>query len=106
MAQFVELIGSIRDGEAIPRLDAELTELMDAICTHQAAGTMTLKLKITPDKLDNFRVVGVRVDYQVETKPPTEKAGTSTFYVLENGELTRNNPRQMALEMEVNRVNG
>jgi hypothetical protein len=106
MASFLALLADMRNGEAIPRLDDELTELMDSICEHQAAGTMVLKLKITPDKLENFRVVGVKVEYAIEAKPPTEKAGTSVFYVGEKGELSRENARQMNLEMQVEEAHG
>lgn len=106
MASFLALLADMRNGEAIPRLDNELTELMDAIREHQSAGTMVLKLKVTPDKLENFRVVGVKVEYAIETKPPTEKAGTSVFYVGEKGDLTRENPRQTSLELEIQEAHG
>lgn len=73
----------------------ELTALLKAIRETNKPGSITLTLKITPDKgSDGERVV---IAGSVATKKPAFDPRTSIFFLDEAGGLHRTDPNQHAL---------
>ncbi|MFJ8966084.1 hypothetical protein ACIRG5_42510 [Lentzea sp. NPDC102401] len=79
----------------------ELTELLKAVRETNKPGSITITLKITPDKgSGGERVV---VAGSVTTKKPAFDPRTSIFFLDEDGGMHRNDPRQHELfEQESN----
>lgn len=75
------------DGE----LTAELSELVAAVSHHNKAGTLTLKLKVTPAGSGSRSVT---VSGKVDTSPPEPDPEVGYFYVGPGGGLFREDPYQ------------
>jgi len=95
MADFLEVIGEMRNGDVLVDCSARLTELVESIEATGGKGKMTLTLDFKPGRLgDNGRVVDVEVEHTITLKKPERKPGVSVFFVTQNSKLTRQDPRQ------------
>jgi len=91
---FVDVLSMLRRGTALIELDDELERLVEAVEETGKAGTLTLKLKITPKKHDS-KVLEL-ADTVLVTAPKPDVA-TTTAWVSADGRLTRRDPRQPEL---------
>lgn len=83
------------EGDLIPIMDqagAKFAELINAVCTHNKAGKLTLKIDVKPSTAGTL---AIRADVAV-TKPK----GQSLLWPTPEGNLLAEDPRQMKLEMK------
>jgi hypothetical protein len=76
-------------GVTIPQLDRELAMLVQKVQCAGRAGTLTLKIKVSPNAKR-----GVRIEDEVSVKEPKMETGVSFFFTDASGTLLRNDPNQ------------
>lgn len=95
---FLEFLQTFRRGELLHAADVKLSELVEAISETQGGGTMTLKIKIKPNKAGQIEIVP-----DVSISKPTRALGTGIYFASDEGRLTRRDPNQMDIEDEIER---
>lgn len=89
MATLTETLAGIRRGKFLGQADEALTELLKKIAEHQAGGEIQITLKF------DFKTDGQLVcKPKVKLKSPMPESGDAIFYVTDDGELERSDPRQ------------
>lgn len=91
---FIALLQGKTGGVMLADLDEQLAQLVRTVQTTRKSGTLTYKVKITP----NARA-GVKIDDELSLKEPKAEAGVSFFFADENGALLKNDPRQTTLPL-------
>lgn len=94
--QFHQVLGDIRAGELNEELTAGLTELVQAVQNTQKAGSLTLKIKITPTKGLAFEI-----DDEVVLKLPELAKPTTILFPTVEGNLVVQNPMQKQLPLQM-----
>lgn len=99
MAQSIaHVLSQIRGGQALTDGNDLLHDLTKAVKATGKKGTLTLTIVVEPDKTDDT-VVTLQPD--VTIKKPKRAYPKGIFYVNDKtGELTREDPRQIELELE------
>lgn len=92
----LDLIADIRRGKVAADLTEELHALIAACVDTGKKGELLLKLTIEPDK--NAPQERFNVDGRVVAKTPVRSQRPSLFFVTDDGNLTRTDPRQEAFE--------
>ena len=90
------IIGILENGEVVPRLSKELLETFLALKEHtgdrpkvKAKGSVTLKLNI--EVVDGT----VTIEADIGSKRPKQVHGSSHFWMLEDGSLSTQHPKQI-----------
>lgn len=97
---FAAVIQEQRSGLLHSELSHELASLVSAVLSTGKAGTLTLAVKVTPNK-DG---VTVMVTDKVTVKMPEGERGAAVFFVQGDGNLVRRDPRQLEMPLrEVSR---
>lgn len=88
-------LADMRTGAVLIDVNDKFNELMNAVRATAAKGEISITLKVTPTK-KNFggSVAEVSIEHTVKSKIPELKVGTSTFFVSEEGRLSRDMPGQ------------
>jgi hypothetical protein len=95
---FLNVLTDAQDGGVVHTLDERYGELLAAVLQHKAGGTMSLKVKVTPEKYNGRgEVIMVGLDFQCEVKKPALQPGEALFFVSDEGHLCRNPPGQEEL---------
>ena len=92
---FAAFLQQQRNGGLHGELSDALAELVNAAQETQKPGTITLTVKVTPSK-DGETVV---VTDKLVSKLPEGDRGAAIFYVEGDGNLVRENPRQIKLPL-------
>jgi hypothetical protein len=96
LGNFLGMMQSKTGGVTLAELDIELAALVRATKATGKAGTLTLKIKVTPNAK-----AGVKIDDELTVKTPKESLGSAYFFTDENGALMRNDPNQTTLPLVV-----
>lgn len=90
------ILGILENGEVVPRLSTELTETFLALKEHtgdrpkaKAKGSVTLKLNI--EVVDGT----VTIEAEIASKRPKPVHGSSHFWLLDDGSLSTQHPKQI-----------
>lgn len=98
MAQSVlHLLSQIRGGAALARAGDRLSELVAAVKATGQPGEVTLTVIVKPDKTDETIV---KLVPKVKAKIPERAFAEGIFFVSDNNELSREDPRQAELDLE------
>lgn len=98
MAQnLTEILSQIRGGAALEEAGRDLQELVQAVRDTGKPGKLTFSITVEPDKTDET-VVTLQPD--VTLKIPKRAKAKGMFYMDSHGRLTREDPRQIELELE------
>lgn len=97
MSSILDVLSQIRGGAALIDANKELREVVMAVKSTGKKGSITLKIDIEPDKTDDT-VVTFQPD--VTKKVPKKAYAKGLFYVSDNGDVSREDPRQQELELE------
>jgi hypothetical protein len=93
-----DVLSQIRGGAAINDAAKDLNECVRAVLETGKPGSITIKLTVEPDKTDNT-VVTIQPD--VTLKLPKKARAKGIFYVdSRTGDLSREDPRQLEMQME------
>lgn len=93
---FNRTIQDIRDGQLLALLSDKLAEVVEAVAEHGKAGAISLTLKVKPNGEG-----AVTITSEVKAKSPEPTVGDAIFFVDDNGNLLRRNPRQADIEDEI-----
>jgi hypothetical protein len=94
---FAAFIQEQRGGGLHGELSHELANLVNAVQETQKPGTLTLTLKVAPNK-DG---VTVTVSDKIKAAVPEADRGAAIFFVQGDGNLVRRDPRQTELPLRV-----
>lgn len=81
-------------GVALTDLDNALAELVSRVADTHRKGKLTLAITVKPNAKR-----GVQICDELKVDMPKEEQAVSFFFVGESGELLRNDPNQLALEL-------
>ncbi len=90
---FTSTITALRYGELHDELDKSLATLVDACSDTGKVGTLTLTIKLKPGKGGQIEVID-----DVKMKVPVHERGTTLMFSTPEGELQREDPRQMRID--------
>jgi hypothetical protein len=93
---FHQFLGDVRAGELNEELTAKLTELVTAVQNTGKAGSITLRITITPTKS-----LAVEIDDDVSVKLPKLAKPTTLLFPTVEGNLQVQNPLQKTLDLKV-----
>ncbi|MEI4273898.1 hypothetical protein TEK04_19430 [Klenkia sp. LSe6-5] len=91
---FADTVRDLDKGRVHTEMSEKLQELVDAVMQVRKAGTLQLTLKVEPAKGEDMVTVLASVAVKV---PRTARA--STFFVTDEGNLSRSNPQQPSLPL-------
>lgn len=98
MAQsLVDIMSQIRGGFAMHEAGKKLTEIVQAVNSTKKPGELTITIKVAPDKVDD-RVVTMKPS--IKAKIPEKGFNEGIFFIGADGKLTKEDPAQMAMELE------
>lgn len=94
----LSLLLDMRNGQVASDVNAKFNEVLQAVLETQGKGELTLKLFIKPSKLAmGGAVVEVETEHECKMKKPELAVGRATFFVTQEGRLTRDDPSQEAM---------
>lgn len=99
MADFVNTLMEMRQGNTAVDCTNKFSELIAAIMDTGKKGVLTLKLTVSPGRMAHGVVKDVEITHSCVIAKPEFDSGTSIFFTTEDGELVRNDPGQMPLEL-------
>lgn len=97
MQSFLDVLSQIRGGAALTDAARDLQELVQAVRDTGKSGKLVFSIIVEPDKTDDT-VVTLQPD--VVLKMPKKPRAKGIFFMDKHGTLTREDPRQLELEME------
>lgn len=93
-ADFISLIGRVKDGEVAEQAGEALMELVKAVRATKKGGALSLSIKIAPIK-GNAGTVSFEVG--IVRKMPVPSVSAAFFYTHEQGTLHTSDPTQMKM---------
>ncbi len=100
MKAFSLFIVELNEGTTNAALSADLAELLRTVQTTGRAGSLTLKVKVAPATRTNSGSVDkvtITADRKLELPKPEQ--ASDFFWLTEDGETSRNHPRQQELQL-------
>lgn len=96
MSTFSDVVGALNGGVTHQKLNDGLAEIVKAVGNTGKPGQITLKVKIAPNGKG-----GVTITDDIALKVPELPRGASVFFMDEEGNLLRRDPRQAEMFREV-----
>ena len=90
---FPETLRQIRFGELQEEIGEQLAALVKICAETGKVGTMKLSVKLKPGKAGQMEIID-----DLTVTPPKPEKGTSIFFVTPEGNLQREDPRQMEIK--------
>lgn len=97
---FADVLTSLRRGKTHRELSDAMQELSLAVIETHRAGTITLTIKVSKSKASGM----VEIDDTVKVKLPEPDRSSSMFFVTDDGNLSKDDPRQLSLDVGPVRV--
>lgn len=99
MAHIIETIMGIRRGRFAELCSSKLTDVVKAVAQLNKPGSITIQLKLKPNTEGQVRLSGT-----VKVSSPHPDVGEAIFYVTEDGELERSDPKQTDIEDQIRKT--
>lgn len=94
------VLTELNEGSIHAALTGDLDELLRTVQTTGRAGALTLKIKVVPAvKSDGGAVDRINITADRKLELPKSVMPSDFFYLTDDGETTRNHPRQHSLEL-------
>lgn len=93
---FTDVLREIKAGDLVDDASAELARVLLAVVANGKRGSLTMTLTISPDGAN-----AVTIDGEVKVKVPKPAIGKAIFFVNEEGDASRRDPRQREMFTEV-----
>lgn len=93
MRPFTDTLNALRFGTLTDDLTKALNELTQKVADTGRSGDLTLKLSLKPGKGGQIEVFD-----DIRVKAPKEERGSSIMFASPEGNLMREDPRQMQIE--------
>ena len=96
MADIISILADMQRGQVISDINSKFEEALQAVFGTGKKGEVTIKLFIEPSKFSlGGGVIQVDIEHECKiTKKPELAVGSSTFFVDDEGKLSRNAPGQ------------
>lgn len=103
MADVLTVLAEVGRGRGLEEMRREFNAIMDAVRENGGKGELIIRLQLEGKAWDHDTrsLTEVVVKHEVASKRPRRKTGGSTYFVTGDGELTRNDPKQMEMYEEV-----
>ena len=92
--RIAKVLEEMHRGAVTAQADTELAKAIAAVKEHGKAAEVTIKVKIEPSGGDE-----VSVTAECSSKLPKPKARPAIFFMTENNDLTRDDPKQTSLPL-------
>lgn len=100
MKSYSVFLSELNEGSSLSALTAALAELLQTVQNTGRSGALSTTLKITPTiKANNGSVDKVTITLEHSLKLPKPEQPSDFFYLTDDGETSRQHPRQHALEL-------
>ena len=101
MKSFAHLLNEINEGSTHAALTQDMADLLRTVQTTGRAGKLTITLKVAPAVRNTSGGDIDRVNITVDRilALPKPETPTDFFYLTEDGDTTRNHPKQQSLEL-------
>jgi hypothetical protein len=90
---FADTLTALRRGELVDELAEALNELTTACADTGKVGTLTVSIKLKPGSAGQIEVTD-----EVKLKMPTPNKSSTLMFATPEGNLQRDDPRQMSIE--------
>jgi hypothetical protein len=91
---FADVLNSLRRGKTHREASARMAELVQAVAGTGKQGSITLTLKVSKSKVSGM----VEIDDTVKVKLPEPPRDASMYFADDDGNLTKDDPRQTQLD--------
>ena len=92
--EFSEVINQLRDGEARLDLNQALADAVESIRRNGKATSVTVTLTLSSMGDDRLEITD-----KISLKKPDRVLPKTVVFLMETGQLTRRNPRQIEMEL-------
>lgn len=92
---FLATLQTMRKGVSLADLDANMRELVAHVRRTRKPGTMTWKVKVSPNSKGNVEILAI--DDEVSIKLPKTDGGVTIYFADDDGRLMRNDPKQLEM---------
>lgn len=100
MKSFAVQLSELNDGSTHAALSGDLAELLRTVQSTGRAGSLTLKIRVAPAVKNNHGTVDkVTVTADRKLELPKPESPSDFFWLTDDGETTRQHPRQHSLEL-------
>lgn len=99
MKAFSLFLVELNEGRTHAGLTSDLADLMQAVMNTGKTGSMTLKIKISSASKGGHEVDKITVMAERKLELPKPDQPHDFFFLTENGEPTRQHPRQHSLDL-------
>lgn len=95
---FAVFLQELREGRTHAEMTSALAELLQKVRDTGKGGTITLEIAVGPASRGSD-VDKVVIKDKIKSKLPTPERGTDFYWLTDDSELSRNHPRQSALDL-------
>ena len=101
MKSFAHLLNEINEGSTHAAISGDMAELLRTVQTTGRAGKLTITIKVAPAvrNTSGGDIDRVNITLDRVLALPKPETPTDFFYLTDDGETTRNHPRQQSLEL-------
>jgi hypothetical protein len=96
-AEFAAFLVGHLNGRVHTALSEELHELLQAVATHGKKGALVIKVLVEPSK-GHVEGDPLAISVESDLKAPKSTPPAAIYFVDDDGNPTRNDPRQMQLD--------
>ena len=101
MSDFVSTLMTMRGGEVALDCNRKFHELLASVLETGKKGKLNLSIEIKPSKFAmGGAVIEVETEHSCEVKKPELSLGRTLFFISKDGDLTRDDPAQIAMYAE------
>ena len=107
MTDLLAVMMDMRNGAVAADCNQKFNEVLKAVIDTGGKGELTIKLMVKPSKMGmGAAVIEVETSHECKLKKPEFDVGRSFFFVTKDGDLTRDDPAQVAMfQMEQQQEN-
>ena len=105
MADIIQTLVEMRSGAVAADCSQRLTEVLQAVMQTGKKGRLTIDIMIEPAKIALGEVKEVALKHVCKVVEPVQDPGVTIFFPLKDGNLSRQDPNQMALELTADERN-
>lgn len=104
---FSVVLSDLNDGSTHAALTADFAELLKSVQNMGRAGSMTLKIKVAPaTKTNTGSVDKITITAERKLELPKPEQPSDFYWLTDDGETSRNHPRQNSLDLRDVNTNG
>ncbi len=98
MTDLLQVLLDMRNGQVASDVSQKFNEVLKAVIDTGGKGELTIKLFVKPSKMGmGGAVIEVETAHECKLKKPELEIGRSFFFVTATGDLTRDDPAQVAM---------